>query len=196
MNICIFGDSITWGADDPIGGGWADSLKDYCQKNFEDVDVFNLGISGDTTTEMLKRFKIEASVRNPDLIIFAIGINDSRYINSKENLKVNFEIFRENISKLSQSAKKFTKNIVFVGLTRVDESRTMPLPEHLGEYFDNENIEKYDSFLSEYSLQEKFKYINMKSVVNIKNLPDGLHPDTKGHKDMFETILKSIKKFL
>ena len=47
MTICIFGDSITWGAYDPEQGGWATRLRNYFEKQDNDVDVYNLGISGD-----------------------------------------------------------------------------------------------------------------------------------------------------
>ena len=47
MTICVFGDSITWGASDYEKGGWVERLKTYLMKNKNDVDVYNLGVSGE-----------------------------------------------------------------------------------------------------------------------------------------------------
>lgn len=76
--VCIFGDSITQGYNDFDNGGWADQLKIYFNKENPDHSFFNLGISGDNTEDLLKRFKVEVEARNPEVFIIAIGINDSQ----------------------------------------------------------------------------------------------------------------------
>jgi len=92
--ICVFGDSITWGAGDREKGGWAARLKNYFGRISDfNVKITNLGISGDNTDDLLKRFKTEAVAREPNIIIFAIGTNDSQYIDSKDNPRVNLENF-------------------------------------------------------------------------------------------------------
>ena len=63
MNVLIFGDSITWGAYDPEQGGWATRLRNYFEEKDNDIDVYNLGISGDTTADLLERIEIEAKSR-------------------------------------------------------------------------------------------------------------------------------------
>jgi lysophospholipase L1-like esterase len=52
--ICVFGDSITWGAYDPERGGWVNRLRNDLEK--KEIESYNLGISGDTTADLLKRF--------------------------------------------------------------------------------------------------------------------------------------------
>ena len=60
MIICIFGDSVTWGAYDPEQGGWATRLRNYFEAQENNIDVYNLGISGDATADLLKRIEVEA----------------------------------------------------------------------------------------------------------------------------------------
>ncbi|KKQ27461.1 MAG: Lipolytic protein G-D-S-L family, partial [Candidatus Magasanikbacteria bacterium GW2011_GWC2_37_14] len=98
--ISIFGDSITWGAWDPENGGWVAQLRRYFETNENyEVDVYNLGVSGDTTNDLLIRFNTECLARNrhPQIIIFAIGINDSQYINATDNPRTPIEKFQNNL---------------------------------------------------------------------------------------------------
>jgi len=196
MNICIFGDSIAWGANDYEKGGWVERLKSYCLKNKEDVHVYNLGISGDDTDGLFKRFELEAAARDPNLIIFAIGINDSHYIENKDNNKVSLNAFEKNISKLAEIAQKFTDKIIFIGLTRVDETKMMPTPWDAGSYYDNQSIEKYDAIVKEFCEKNGLNYISMKGVTETADLEDGLHPNSKGHEKMFRTVLGAVDNFL
>ena len=57
--INIFGDSIAWGAYDEMGG-WANRLKQYFSEDKENyIEVYNLGVSGDNSEKLLKRFFVE-----------------------------------------------------------------------------------------------------------------------------------------
>ncbi len=185
--ICIFGDSITMGASDIEQGGWVARLKNYFWQNDHDITVYNLGVSGDTTDDLLERFKSESAARKPDLIIFAIGINDSQYINSKDNPRVDLDKFKDNLNKLVAQAKKFTSDIIFIGLTNVDESKTMPIPWAKNRYYDNENVNQYNSAVKLFC-EEKFLFVDMSDLLDDDDLEDGLHPNNTGHKKMFERI--------
>jgi len=82
MNICIFGDSIAWGAYDPERGGWATRLRNYLEKKNRYIIVYNLSISDEITTDLLTHLEIEIKSRESNLIIFAIGTNDAQFIHS------------------------------------------------------------------------------------------------------------------
>jgi lysophospholipase L1-like esterase len=196
MNICIYGASITWGASDIQKGGWVERLKSFCIENHDDINIYNLGIPGNTTKDLLKRFKNETVVRNPGLIIFAIGTNDSSYVKDKNNNLVNLKQFNKNLLKLIKFAHRVTSNIIFVGLTRVDESKTMPVYWDNTVYYDNESIEKYDSVIKDIADKNKLEYVEMKNVVQLNDLDDGIHPNSLGHEKMFNEVFKKIEKFL
>ncbi|HNY36011.1 MAG TPA: GDSL-type esterase/lipase family protein [Candidatus Pacearchaeota archaeon] len=191
MTICIFGDSIAWGASDYEKGGWADRLKNYLMT--EDIDVYNLGISGDTTEELLKRFAVETEARKPDIIIFAIGINDSLSI--KENKPVNLEKFRNNLASLTDKAKQFTDKIIFIGLTNVDETKTNPyFPSETGKSYNNQSIGEYDEAIRSFCEDNDLMFIEMLGLlINDDDLCDGLHPSSIGHQKMFGIIKNAIE---
>lgn len=199
MNICVFGDSIVWGACDYECGGWVERLKSYLMQNKEDIDVYNLGISGNNSQDLLKRFEAEALVRKVEeakAIVFGVGINDSQYVNTQDNPCVSLDEFEENISKLIEKARKVSKNIMFVGLTRVDEAKVMPIPWDRTKYYENEIIRKYDQAISDVCKKNGIPFVSVIEVLNIGDLEDGLHPNSSGHAKMFEKIRPEVEKLL
>jgi len=180
MNICIFGDSITWGAFDYEKGGWVERLKSSLM---EDASIIsNLGIYGDTTEGLLERFETEAGTRGPDALIFAIGINDALMI---ENIDPDrLEEFDNNISSLCSLAKEMTDKIIFIGLTRIEEENGT---------HQNDVIKEYDSIIEASCKDNGITYIKMFDLLQNDDLEDGLHPNSEGHRKMFEKIMETIK---
>src|SRR5580704_13545619 len=88
MRILVFGDSIAHGMWD-MRGGWVQSLRrDFDSSKLQDYagdypDVYNLGVSADTSASVVARMEAEITARaRPDLaIVVAIGTNDSSVSN-------------------------------------------------------------------------------------------------------------------
>lgn len=201
INILVFGDSIAWGFGDSKKGGWVDQLKAFFHsgeyiKRLVFYTVYNLGIGGDTTDLLLERFKneIEAreeenpKVRKTDIVIFAIGINDSNFLNSKDNSRVSIENFQKNLIELINQAKEFTEKIIFVGLNEADESKTAPTLWNEESYWTNENIKKYESVIKSVCQENNLLFIDVFDLLNKEDLDDGLHPNSQGHQKMFERV--------
>lgn len=181
-SICIFGDSITQGAYDSQGG-WAQRLKQHVKKN--NVAVFISGVDGDTSTGLLQRLEKEVSSRKPDVIIIAIGINDSLFYNGR--VKTSLAQFRKNIEKIIKISRKCTLRILILGLTCVDEKKTTPVPWN-GWVYSNNKIKQYDSMLKEVSEEENVQFLELFSLLSVEDLEDGIHPTDEGHKKIFERV--------
>lgn len=199
MDILIFGDSGAYGAWD-IKGGWVQRLREVLDKeNVKDLENFtltyNLSISGDTTEDILKRFDTETKAylrgRKARMIIFSVGVNDSRLINGKP--AVISEQFRKNISDLINEAKKHTARIVFIGLEVIYPkfvrwSKT--------ETYNIEDVKEYNNVIKEVCKENKVYFIEIFDKIikmNYKDLlQDELHYNSEGHKKLF----KIIKDFL
>lgn len=191
MIIGVWGDSIAWGAYDPENGGWVNLLRNYLEP--QNGSVYNCGIDADSTDDLLKRFKIEAEARGPEIIIFAIGINDSLYTDTRDNSRVPKDKFIANLKTLIKQAKEFTDRIVFIGLTNVEENKVMPIPwGDKSENYDNTNIDLYNSAIEETANKFNIPFFNIFELLEMSELEDGLHPNSKGHQKMFE----KIKEFL
>lgn len=197
--IMVFGDSITYGAADFEQGGWVNRLRLHYDKKYEyDYMVFNLGISGTVTEETLARFESECSTRYKEdqriLIIFAIGINDTQMINGKE--RVSIDQFESNIEELISKAKQFTKDILFIGLTKVEESKVVPFPWNPNKSCFNERIIRFDNTVEKICINEKVSYIKMYDLLSLDELEDGLHPTSIGHQKMYNAILDKIDSII
>jgi len=198
--ILIFGDSITYGAWDKEGG-WVQRLRRFLdEKNLTSPDfycvVYNLGISGDTSEDLLERFEFETKQRLKEhketIVAFAIGINDSQFVHSEGNHRVPIKKFKNNLQELIKLAQKFSLKIIFVGLTPVDEEKTTPIPWNSDKFYKNEYIEKYNQVIKKVCEENKIYFIEIFKKFEATGyqelLEDGLHPNSKGHKRIFEIV--------
>jgi acyl-CoA thioesterase I len=189
--ICVFGASITSGYNDTIDGGWCDLLKKYFLK--DGICVFNLGIAGNDTNDLLKRLEQECYARQPDIIIIALGGNDSRYHIKEKKLRISPDIFENNFVKIVEVSKKFTSKIMLVGLTKVEEKTITPLFEESGVLYKNEYLEKYDGIIKKVAIQNFVEFIPTFDL-NIEYDMDGLHPTSDGHKQLFKRIFQYMQQ--
>lgn len=211
MQIFIIGASITQGFDDVEQGGWCNQLFKHAvgqTTNFSlrpDAFVFNLGVSGDTTTRALGRIDAEISARILDadegeksVVIFSLGVNDSLVELSTGKNLVSLEVYRENISALYTRALKYSSRIIFIGITPVDEYKTNPVPWATDYAYLSAEIAKYDACVRKFALERETGFIPMQDVFAGHNLPDmltdGVHPNAEGHRLMFERVREYLEK--
>lgn len=201
-NIFIFGDSVAFGCYGK-NGGWAGELKNmieerYLLGNGSEPFVYNLSIHSQTTNGLLDRMENETKPRffrewtGDNIVIFAVGLNDSAYVQSQKGNWVDFNEYRANIKKLIDSAGKFSKKIVFIGLYPIDESKMNPMPYDLDKSYLNDDIKKYDRVLENAAKENSAGYIpifDKFEAVDYKNLlHDGAHPNPAGHELIFKTV--------
>jgi acyl-CoA thioesterase I len=190
VNICVFGDSITFGRIDPENGGWVNRLKVYIEKQKLFNKVFNLGIPGNTTEILLKRIENELIMRKKDIIIIQIGFNDSAEVKGKKNVQLNS--YKKNLQEIIKICQKFTDKIIFIGMFKCDENKTTPLRTF---YFYNKELQKYSFVIKEICKKENITFISLENVLNVKeDLADGLHPNAQGHEKIFKRVLPVIEK--
>lgn len=183
MEIGIWGDSITYGECDSECHGWVGRLrKSFSVDDY--VGVYNRGVCGDTTKDLLERFLVEAESLQPNKIVFALGINDSKYTAGETENKVPLGQFKDNMRLLIKQAKTFTDNIFVVSATKVDERDK----GYSGTRFVNDDIQAYNSFLKELSAEEKITFLDVFNILTASDLYDGLHPNAGGYEKLFITI--------
>ncbi len=202
MIILVFGDSFAYGAWDK-GGGWVQRLRKYLEKRMEYVLCYNLGVSGDTTRDLLIRFKQEASKRieksEKTIIFFSIGMNDSAFLKSKNRNKVSISEFKFNIRKLIDEAMKFSSEIIFLGLTPVNERKTTPVSWNADLFYKNFFIRKYELSIKRVCKARKVNFIGLFNRFYRMNYTrllskDGLHLNSRGHKIIFQIVKKHLEQ--
>lgn len=204
MKIAVFGDSITYGVSDEKGG-WATRLRLEVEK--EDIKasrrvancVYNCGVRGDTTEDLLMRFDVECSSRverqDDPIIIFAIGTNDSSTKADGTNA-VPLMQYQENLGKLLDKAKTVSDKILFVGLFPVDDTKTLNWkPDRT---YNNKSVQEYNVILSNFCKENKLAFVDIFKPFYGKShevlLSDGLHPNSKGHQKIYKLVSKALRK--
>ena len=199
IDIFVFGDSITYGAWDKEKGGLVNRLRLALENDNSNnyYTIFNLGISGDVTEGIKNRFDNECKIRfnknDNTIIIFSIGINDSQ--NIKDEDRVLLGTFRNNVISLINSAKKYTNNILFIGLTKVDESKVTPLPWDKDKCYLNNKIISFDKELKNICLENDVDYLYIYDLLEVEELFDGLHPNNVGHQKICDKVKTKISKY-
>lgn len=195
MNILFFGDSITWGAWDKEGG-WVSRIKKFVDEkiiasNFGYYhDIYNLGISGDKTTELLERFDSEAKNRIDDE-------SETVFVFAKGN-RTPIDQFETNLKNLIDKAKKYSNKIVFVGLFPVDDSKLTPPSWESNKSYKSEYVSQYNKAIEQVCHDESIDFVDLYNRFLDQNykelLIDGLHPNTDGHKQISEVVLKFLQE--
>ncbi len=207
--IYAFGDSITYGAWDIKKSGWATQLRQFLddlqEKNPDYYCLFyNLGIPGETTDGLVKRFENELTAREREgeeaVFIFAFGANDAAYLSNEKSLRVSKEDFKINLEKVIKKATVISKKILIVNILPVIEK--MNSTPRNGKIRLNKYMDEYNYVLREMADQFKVRLIDVNSVfmkVGHENLfikDDGLHPNDEGHRIMFETIKPIVQELI
>ncbi len=201
--IFCFGDSITYGAWDPEGG-WADMLRRYFHKSYlaggVKAQVFNLGIGGEMSDGLLMRIENEILARlKPSwipVIIIATGKNDSKAQGTPENYSSNPEAYRGNLINIVNIAKKYSNNILMVGLGISNEKLSFK-----DLFYTNKRFKLFDEVNEDVatalSIPRVELHERMLMLGKCENFfEDSAHPNNIGHTWLFEQILPQVKELL
>lgn len=201
--ILVFGDSEAHGSLDPEGG-WVAHLNRYCegkalqQPNYY-FPVYNLGISGDISTWILDRFERETRARileeKETIFIFQDGGSDAMYLNKEKKNQVAPEKFRDNVTRILAAAKKLSSKIAWLGLEPVDEKKLMSILWHPAGSYLNRYIAQYNEILRQECSRANVAFIDLAAELPesfYAQYVDGVHPNTEGHKMIWEVVQKFL----
>ncbi|NQZ85863.1 MAG: hypothetical protein HRU03_09150, partial [Nanoarchaeales archaeon] len=157
--------------------------------------ILNYGVSGDDTSDLLKRFDKQAKKNNPYGIIIAIGGNDTQFFIDKNRFRIDIKEFESNFDILIKKAKQYTENIIIIGLTNVDEQtiNNEYIPKK-NKFYKNETIKKYDKLLEQISKDNNLKFIEVFDILDKNDFTDGLHPTSQGHIKLYNKIKNNISE--
>lgn len=180
--IVLIGDSIT------------EFWKTTDNTFFQNTTMINRGISGQTTSQMLLRFRQDAINLKPEIIVILAGINDI----AENTGPISLENIFGNILSMVELAK--TNNIKIV-LSSVLPANKFPWRPDLQPA---EKVIELNAMIRKYCQENKIPYIDYysKMVDNQKGLDakftnDGVHPTLAGYKIMkplLEEVLAKTKK--
>lgn len=194
--IICFGDSITFGEGDVANRGWCGRLQNAYE--YDDYRfVYNLGICGDTTNDLLERLEGELRARartkyedDRSCILIAIGMNDARLNGSTPETLIG--TFTQNMNAILTIAKRYG-TVGVIGLTPVDESLSL---DYEGTSFTNERQRTYHEALKDAARTHDVPFLDMFAAflneAYHEMLDDGLHPNAHGYAWMYEQISRFL----
>lgn len=213
--IYIFGASTTHGVGG-ARGGWADGIKQaFHQRSFgpaatgEYYEVYELGIPGQTLPDVQARFVAELEPRRRGVpaeiyLVLAVGLNDSKAVDAIDNHLSSPDDFAAALHSFIHLAKDYTSNILCVGLTPVDESKTTPR-EHPGDgslaYFSNDRIRLFEEVMVRTCDEEGAYTAPLYAAVpddwqQQYLYADGIHPNDAGHAWMCEQVKGKLQQLM
>jgi lysophospholipase L1-like esterase len=167
--VVFLGDSIT--------DGW--NLAEY----FPGKPYINRGISGQTTPQMLIRFRPDVIALKPKAVVILAGTND---IAGNTGPMTN-EMIQDNYASMAELARANGIKVVFAsvlpvhdyGKTKVTERRS---PEQILQL--NQWVKSYCAKNGHVHLDYFSKMVDDKGMLKVELANDGLHPNAEGYKIM------------
>jgi len=189
MTLGIWGDSITFGQGDKEGLGWVGRLRrEYFSDN--STIIYNRGVGGDTSVDILKRFVVEAQAIRPDTIFFAVGTNDAKYPKGKETNNIPLDLFEKSLRELVEQGRTYTSNIVCIGLIEAVEGRK----EDTGTIFSNKEIQRYNQSIKKICNENTLVFLDLSGVIDTKtDMCDMVHPNSSGYEKIYQAISQYCK---
>ena len=179
--IVFFGNSITI--------GWLHSMPAF----FEGKPYVNRGISGQTTPQMLVRFRQDVIALKPKVVVILAGTNDI----AGNTGTMTLEQILDNIISMTQLAQANNIQVVLSSVLPAAEYHWKPgmLPAV--------KIPELNAMLESYASNNNVVYLNyFSALVNKENgmnkdlAEDGVHPTRKGYEIMAPLAEKAIEKAL
>ena len=179
--VVFMGNSIT--------EGWLSIRPEF----FKNKPYVNRGISGQTTPQMLVRFRQDVIHLKPSTVVLLAGINDIAENTGPSTI----EMIANNIVSMAELAKVNHINVIICSVLPANK---FPWREGLKPA---EKVIKLNTILKSYSKKHKLAYVNYYSaMVNDshglkKELgEDGIHPNKNGYLIMEPILEKAIKKYI
>ncbi len=199
--IVVFGDSVAYGAWDSEGG-WVDRLKRWAhQVTIESagetkLQVFNLGIGGDTSTGIARRIEAELAARQsaswPLAVVISYGANDERTTDG--TIETDLETFKATTRSTIAAAQKHTEKLIFVGSPRLVEA----VLTFKGREYSDERLAAYEAAQREIVEAAGIPYVEIRSLFDNDNYYafDKIHPNNNGHVVIFEAVKAKLSEIL
>lgn len=179
--VVFMGNSIT--------DAWIRISPDF----FKDTTYIDRGIGGQTTPQMLVRFRADVIKLKPKAVVILAGTNDIAGNTGPSTL----EMIEDNLASMTELAKANHIKIILCSVLPANKYPWKP------EVKPADSIIALNKWIKEFAAANKFTYVDFYSsmVDEYKGLEkelskDGVHPTIEGYKIMEALVQPAIKKTL
>ena len=187
--VVFMGDSITDSWQNPKFGGF-----------FPGKPYVDRGISGQTTPQMLVRFRADVIALHPRVVVILAGTNDL----AGNTGPMSFEAIEDNLISMAELAKTNSIKVVLASILPIsDYEQRDGKPIIRSTQRPPEKIKALNEWMKAYAAQNKLTYLDYYSaMVDEKGFlkdelsEDGLHPNAKGYAIMSPLAEAAITRAL
>lgn len=209
----LFGDSITAGAlvqED-------ERYMAFLEKEFEDIEFINKGISGNTSSDGRFRFETDVMALHPDICVIFFGMNDTVCDDGINTPKVTAQQFQSNLHFFIERLTSICCRIILCTINPVIEGdeNSYYYSRHPQSHYQNPSginawirwysdivrkiAKDYNLFLAD--VNHEFQAYTSQGgslqdlLVSLEDyhLDDGVHPNPKGHQIIAHLIGNGLK---
>jgi lysophospholipase L1-like esterase len=177
QRVVFMGNSIT--------EGWSNICPDF----FSGKPYVNRGISGQTTPQMLVRFRPDVINLKPSVVVINAGVNDIAGNTGPSTL----EMIEDNISSMAELARLNGIKVIIASVLPAFDFPWRPGLKPV------EKIASLNEWLKDFSLKNKYVYLDYYSAMvderkglNSNYSADGVHPNEAGYRVMGPLAEKAI----
>ncbi|NCS32259.1 hypothetical protein GW793_02080 [bacterium] len=188
VKIAFWGSSSVYGESDPEGG-YVGRFRNWYEDEYEGGSVYNLGVPGEISTQVLERFPMEYEHRQPDVCVFQMGANDS-FRDGGPDIKpqVSLETFVENFEKIIKIINGRSKIFFILRFPMVENNPYKTADDKYDGFFFVNDIEKYVNALRDVATRHNIPYLDLwhewKENERFRDFLDediGIHLNEAGH---------------
>jgi lysophospholipase L1-like esterase len=186
QRVVFMGDSITDGWDDPKYGGF-----------FPGKPYVDRGISGQTTPQMLLRFRRDVIVLKPKVVLILAGTNDI----AGNTGPMTLEAIEDNLTSMAELARAYKIHVVLSSLLPISdyEKTREGKPIIRSGQRPPEQIKALNEWMKNYAAANGGTYLDYYSAMADEHgflkedlSEDGLHPNQKGYEVMAPLAERAI----
>ena len=160
---------------------------------FDNKNYVNRGISGQTTPQMLIRFRQDVINLNPFAVVILAGINDIAQNTGPNTI----QMIKNNIISMIELANSNKIHVILCSVLPAEKFPWFP------EILPAQKVVNLNKELREYSNKNNILYVDFFSLMVNETMgmkmelsKDGVHPNKKGYLIMEKTLLKAISIIL
>lgn len=175
--ILVLGDSLAAGYGIDIQQGWVALLQ---KKLYDQYEVINAGISGDTTSNGLARLPKMLNLYHPKIVIVELGGNDGLR-------GIPIPVVRGNLEKIIKLAKVKAEKVVLIGVR---------LPPNYGPAYTQQFQTMYSELAKKYQLVMVPLLLAGIDENAALMQADRIHPTAAAQQRIFENVWGVLKKYI
>jgi acyl-CoA thioesterase-1 len=176
QTILFLGDSLTEGYQLAKEDAYPSIVERELKKTHKDVKVINGGVSGATSASAPKRLDWYLKAK-PQIMVLCLGGNDGLRGTKPE-------VTEKNLSAVIEKAQQRDIRVILAG---------MKMPTNMGGPYRTQFENIYPKLAKKYNLKLIPFILEGVGGNPSLNLPDGIHPNPKGHEIMAKTVIKVLE---